>query len=164
MSTEMGKGTISTLTIPLTLAIVEGMEIAVGESIFTVPLHNIRSSFKVVEQDVVYDSAGGEMIRKMESFYPVVRLHEFYNLQTEATSVEDGIMIWIEAGDKSYCLFVDRLIGEQQVVVKPLPNYLYSFNIKDLGIAGCTILGDGNISIILDIPSLYEAAVGAGYN
>jgi len=160
MSSEMGKGTISTLTIPLTLAIVEGMEIAVGESIFTVPLHNIRSSFKVTQQDIVYDSTGGEMIRKMESFYPVVRLYEFYNLQTEATSVEDGIMIWVEAGDKSYCLFVDRLIGEQQVVVKPLPNYLYSFNIKNLGIAGCTILGDGNISIILDIPSLYEAAVG----
>ena len=159
MSSELGKGTVSTLNIPLTLAIVEGMEISVGESIFTVPLHNIRSSFKVTEQDIVYDSTGGEMIRRMESFYPVVRLHSFYNLQTEVTSVDDGIMIWIEAGDKSYCLFVDRLIGEQQVVVKPLPNYLYSFNIKKLGIAGCTILGDGNISIILDIPSLYEAAV-----
>ena len=160
MTTEIGKGTISTLNIPLTLAIVEGMEIAVGESIFTVPLHNIRSSFKVTQQDIVYDSAGGEMICRMESFYPVVRLHEFYNLETEATAVEDGIMIWIEAsGDKSYCLFVDRLLGEQQVVVKPLPNYLFAFNIKNLGIAGCTILGDGNISIILDIPSLYEAAV-----
>jgi len=160
ITSEMGKGTVSTLNIPLTLAIVEGMEIAVGESIFTVPLHNIRSSFKVTEQDIVYDSAGGEMIRRMESFYPVVRLHDFYNIRTEATAVEDGIMIWIEAsGDKSYCLFVDRLLGEQQVVVKPLPNYLYAFNIKNLGIAGCTILGDGNISIILDIPSLYEAAI-----
>jgi len=160
MASEVGKGTISTLSIPLTLAIVEGMEIAVGDSIFTVPLHNIRSSFKVAQKDILFDSAGGEMISRMENFYPVVRLHDFYNIETAATSVEDGIMIWIEAsGEKSYCLFVDRLLGEQQVVVKPLPNYLYAFNIKNLGIAGCTILGDGNISIILDIPSLYEAAV-----
>jgi len=160
ITSEIGKGTVSTLNIPLTLAIVEGMEIAVGDSIFTVPLHNIRSSFKVARQDILYDSAGGEMISRMENFYPVVRLHDFYDIATEATAVEDGIMIWIEAsGEKSYCLFVDRLLGEQQVVVKPLPNYLYAFNIKNLGIAGCTILGDGNISIILDIPSLYEAAV-----
>ncbi|MCL1809357.1 MAG: chemotaxis protein CheA [Clostridiales bacterium] len=159
MTSEIGKGTTTTLNIPLTLAIVDGMEIVVGDSIFTIPLHNIRSSFKVASQDIIYDSAGGEMICRMESFYPVVRLHEFYGLETDVTSVEDGIVIWIEAGDKSYCLFVDRLLGEQQVVVKPLPNYLYAFNIKKLGIAGCTILGDGNISIILDIPSLYEAAV-----
>ena len=160
MSTEVGKGTISTLNIPLTLAIVDGMEIAVGESIFTVPLHNIRSSFKVAGHDIVYDSAGGEMIRKMESFYPIVRLYDFFDIPTVITAVEDGIMVWIEAGDKSYCLFVDKLLGEQQVVVKPLPNYLYAFNIKNLGIAGCTILGNGNISIILDVPSLYEAAIG----
>ena len=160
MTSEFGKGTVATLIIPLTLAIVEGMEIAVGESIFTVPLHNIRSSFNVTQEDIVFDSSGGEMIRKMDSFYPVVRLHDFYSIATEATDVSNGIMIWTEAaGDKSYCLFVDRLIGEQQVVVKPLPNYLNSFNIKHLGIAGCTILGDGNISIILDIPSLYEAAI-----
>jgi len=159
MSTEVGKGTTSMLNIPLTLAIVDGMEIVVGESIFTIPLHNIRSSFKVKDQDIIYDASGGEIIRRMESFYPVIRLHDFYGIDNAATSVEEGIMIWIEAGDKSYCLFVDKLVGEQQVVVKPLPNYLYAFNIKNLGIAGCTILGDGNISIILDAPSLYEAAV-----
>ena len=69
--------------------------------------------------------------------------------------VEDGILIWLEAGESSYCLFVDELLGEQQVVVKPLPSYLNSFNIKRSGIAGCTILGDGNISIILDVGNLY---------
>ena len=68
-------------------------------------------------------------------------------------------MIWVEASDKSYCLFADELLGEQQVVVKALPTYLNSFNIKDSGIAGCTIRGDGNISIILDILNLYEASV-----
>ena len=73
--------------------------------------------------------------------------------------MEDGILLWVEANDRSYCLFVDDLIGEQQVVVKPLPAFLSEFNLKDHGITGCTIMGDGNISIILDILSLYSIAV-----
>ena len=66
--------------------------------------------------------------------------------------------MWVEASDKSYCLFIDELLGEQQVVVKPLPSYLNNFNIKNSGISGCTILGDGNISIILEISNVYQAA------
>ena len=95
----------------------------------------------------------------MGSFYPIVRLHQFYHLDTEITSMEDGILLWVEASDRSYCLFVDDLIGEQQVVVKPLPTYLNSFDLKNYGITGCTILGDGNISIILDILSLHAAVI-----
>ena len=73
--------------------------------------------------------------------------------------MQDGIHLWVEANDRSYCLFVDDLIGEQQVVVKPLPAFLSEFNLKEHGITGCTIMGDGNISIILDILSLYSIAV-----
>jgi len=94
----------------------------------------------------------------MNQFYPIIRIHRLYNIETEVTNIEDGILVWVESGDKSYCLFVDDLLGEQQVVVKPLPVYLNSFNIKDSGISGCTILGDGNISIILDVLNLYAAA------
>lgn len=157
MSTEKGRGSCTTFKIPLTLAIVDGMEISVGNSIFTVPIHNIRQSFKVTPDDIVYDANRGEMIRRMDRFYPLIRIHDFYELKTEITNLEDGIVMWVESDDKSYCLFVDDLLGEQQVVVKPLPSYLYSFNIKNSGIAGCTILGDGNISIILDIQNLYDA-------
>ena len=77
--------------------------------------------------------------------------------------MEDGILVWVEEGEKSYCLFVDELLGEQQVVVKPLPTYLNAYNIKNSGIAGCTILGDGNISIILDIANLHHTANSYGY-
>ena len=80
-------------------------------------------------------------------------------METQVTSVEEGILMWVEASDRSYCLFVDNLIGEQQVVVKPLPAFLSSFNLKNSGITGCTILGDGSISIILDILSLYTATI-----
>lgn len=158
ISSEQGEGTCTTFKIPLTLAIVDGMEVSVGKSIFTIPIMNIRQSFKATPEDIVYDVSHGAMIRKMDSFYPIIRIHELYNLETEITEITDGIMIWVESGDKSYCLFVDELIGEQQVVVKPLPAYLNSFNVKNSGIAGCTILGNGNISIILDISNLYDAA------
>lgn len=158
ISSELGQGSCTTLKIPLTMAIVDGMEIAVGQSIFTVPIANIRQSFKVSNEDVVYDAEGNEIVKCMNEFYPIIRVHQLYNVETEVTSIEDGILIWVEASDTSYCLFVDELLGEQQVVVKPLPSYLNNFNIKNSGISGCTILGNGNISIILDILSLYEMA------
>ena len=158
ISSETGQGTCTTLKIPLTMAIVDGMEISVGKSIFTIPINNIRQSFKISSDEIIRNVDNSEVIKRMDEFYPVIRLYELYNLETDITNIEDGIIIWVESGDKSYCLFVDELLGEQQVVVKPLPSYLNSFNIKNSGIAGCTILGDGNISIILDILNLYSKA------
>ena len=70
------------------------------------------------------------------------------------------MLLWLEAGDNSYCLFVDELLGQQQVVVKQLPSYVNSYNIKNYGINGCTLLGDGSISIILDVANLYGAVRG----
>ena len=147
------------MKIPLTLAIVDGMKVTVGDSIFTIPIANIRQSFKVKAYQVIKDEYGNEMVARVDHFYPIVRVHSFYHLPTEVTQMEDGILLWVEANDRSYCLFVDDLIGEQQVVVKPLPAFLSEFNLKDHGITGCTIMGDGNISIILDILSLYSIAV-----
>lgn len=159
ITSEDGAGTTVTMKIPLTLAIVDGMKVTVGNSIFTIPISNIRQSFKVRADQIILDEYGNEMVERMGSFYPIIRLHNFYRLDTEVTSVGDGILLWVEASDRSYCLFVDDLIGEQQVVVKPLPTYLNSFELKNYGITGCTILGDGNISIILDILSLHAAAI-----
>ncbi len=159
ISSEDGAGTTVTMKIPLTLAIVDGMKVTVGNSIFTIPIANIRQSFKVRAEQIIRDEYENEMVERMGSFYPIVRLHQFYHLDTEITSMEDGILLWVEASDRSYCLFVDDLIGEQQVVVKPLPTYLNSFDLKNYGITGCTILGDGNISIILDILSLHAAVI-----
>lgn len=158
ISSEPGKGMTTTLKIPLTMAIMDGMEVSVGGSIFTIPIHNIRQSFKITEADLIRDASGGEMFKCMGSFYPVIRMRDLYQMSGGATRMEDGILIWLDAGDLSYCLFVDELLGEQQVVVKPLPSYLNHFNIKSRGIGGCTILGDGNISIILDVTNLYTSS------
>lgn len=158
ITSEWGEGSCTTLKIPLTLAIVEGMETAVGKSIFTIPINNIRQCFRVSNDEIIHDVSGREIVKRMEEFYPIIRIHDLYSIDTEVTSIEDGILIWVESGDRSYCLFVDELIGEQQVVVKPLPTFLNNYNIKNSGIAGCTILGDGNISIILDILNVYTLA------
>ena len=158
ITSEVGQGSTTTLKIPLTMAIVDGMEIRVGHSIFTVPISNIRQSIKIAKENVLYDAKGAEIVKLMDEFYPIIRVHELYNIDTEITQIEDGILIWVETGDQSYCMFVDELLGERQIVVKPLPAYLNSFNIKNFGISGCTILGDGNISIILDVLNLYAAA------
>lgn len=160
ITSELGKGSCTTLKIPLTLAIADGMEISVGKSIFTIPISNIRQSFKATEEDIILDPSGNEMVRCMDEFYPVVRIGELYNIPDACTKIDDGILMWVEASDKSYCLFVDKLIGEHQVVVKPLPPYLQQFHIKDSGISGCSILGDGNITIILDVAHVYAAAQG----
>ncbi|MDL2250313.1 chemotaxis protein CheA [Lachnospiraceae bacterium OttesenSCG-928-J05] len=160
ITSEQGQGSTTTLKIPLTLAIVDGMDVSVGKEIFTLPIANIKQSFKATNTDVIRDAKGQEIIKYLNDFFPVVRLRDLLQLENGVTDMEDGILIWVESGEHSYCLFVDNLIGEQQVVVKPLPTYLNNFRIKDYGISGCTILGDGSISIILDVGGIYSAFTG----
>ena len=158
ISSEQGKGMTTIMRIPLTMAIMDGMEVSVGDSIFTIPINNIRSSIKTTEEAILHDSVNGEMVKMLDGYYPVIRAKDFYNLPGGAEKIDDGVLMWLESGDCSYCLFVDELLGEQQIVVKPLPAYVNNFDIKNFGITGCSILGDGNISIILDAGGLYAAA------
>ena len=160
ISSEWGKGMTTTLKIPLTMAIMDGMEVSVGESLFTIPINNIRSSARVSAGEVIRDPARGEMMKFQDNFYPIIRAKELFGLEDGHDNIEDGIVIWLEAGECSYCLFVDDLLGQQQIVVKPLPGYVNSFDIKSCGITGCSIMGDGSISIILDIANLYSAGQG----
>ncbi len=159
ISSEYGKGMTVTLKIPLTMAIMDGMEVAAGGSVFTVPINNIQQIFRFSEKDIIQDSARGEILKIMDNFYSVVRARDFFQLESGVDTIDDGIMLWVGPSmENSFCIFVDELIGEQQVVVKPLPNYINNFGIKNYGISGCTIMGDGSISIILDIPSIMAAA------
>lgn len=160
ISSELGKGMTTTLKIPLTMAIMDGMEVSVGESIFTIPINNIRQIFKFSEKDIVHDAVHGETIKVMDNFYSVIRAKEFYQLEQGFDTIDEGIVLWVEAGDVSYCLFVDDLIGEQQVVVKPFPQFINDYGIKNSGVSGCTILGDGTISIILDVANIYLSSIG----
>ncbi|MBU3127594.1 chemotaxis protein CheA [Clostridium tagluense] len=147
-----GKGSKISIKIPLTLAIIDGLEVAVGKSKYTIPITAIRESFKPKENEVIGDNEGNEMIMIRGEAYPIYRIHRIFNINTEVTSSNEGILVLVEDNTKAACLFVDSLIGEQQVVVKSLPPYIKKAN----GIAGCTILGDGNISLIIDISGILD--------
>lgn len=144
------KGTSIILKIPLTLAIIEGMNIKVGESRFTLPIVTIKESFRPANDDVFRDTEGNEMIMVRGLCYPIVRLHELYDIKDAIIDYEEGILIMVEEDERSCCIFADELLGQQQVVVKTLPEYVKKYKqIKGLG--GCTLLGDGSISLILDV-------------
>ena len=150
-----GEGSTLQLKIPLTLAIVDGMTIRVGKSSYTIPIISIKESFKAGEKDVITGPDGNEMLVLRGRCYPVLRLHRRYNIQTRITRISDGIILMVESEAGSHCIFADELVGEQQVVVKALPGYIKNFK-KARGLAGCTLLGDGSISLILDIGDLTE--------
>lgn len=146
-----GKGTTFTIKIPLTLAIVDGMAVAVGGGTFIMPITSIQQNFKVYDtSSIVRDTNGGEMVLVRGECLPILRLHEYYGIPTQVTDLTEGILILISNGHKSACLFADELLGEQQVVVKPFPPFFNKYAIKQTGISGCSILGDGSISLILD--------------
>lgn len=148
-----GSGTTITLKIPLTLAIIDGMNVKVGNSYYTIPIITIKESFRPKKTDLITDPDGNEMIMVRGECYPILRLYEHFVVETEITDFGEGILIMVEQDEKSLCLFADQLVGQQQVVVKTLPNYIKNTK-KISGLAGCTLLGDGNISLILDIGKL----------
>ena len=154
VDSKKGVGTNFIIKIPLTLAIIDGMEITVGDLVFTVPISTIRESFKAEASQVLRDTKNNEMIMIRGVCYPILRMHEKFAIDTEITNLEDGILLLVETDNKSVCIFADKLIGEQQVVVKPFPAYLNKYNIKGEGLSGCTIMGDGSISLIIDTNTL----------
>lgn len=153
VESELGKGTTITLKIPLTLAIIEGMNIKVGDSRYTIPITAIKESFRPQPSDCISDPNNNEMVMVRGECYPILRLHSMYKIKDHKDRLDEGILIMVEQDEKVVCLFADELLGQQQVVVKALPSYITSIK-KIVGLAGCTLLGDGNISLILDVSSI----------
>lgn len=151
IESEMGKGTLIEIKIPLTLAIIDGMEVSVGKSRYTIPTIAIKESFRPEQSNIVADPQGNEMIMVRGNCYPIVRLHQFFKNNTSVTDLMDGIVVMIENEQEEFCLFADELLGEQQVVVKPLPQYIHKFVGDIKGISGCTIMGNGEMSLIVDV-------------
>ncbi len=147
------KGTTITLKIPLTLAIIDGMNIKVGNSCYTIPTISIKESLRPKEKDLIIDPDGNEMIMVRGECYSILRLHKLYKVSTCVKEFTNGIIIMVEQEDKTLCIFADELLGQQQVVVKVLPEYIQKFK-KVKGLSGCTLLGDGRISLILDVAGL----------
>lgn len=156
-----GAGTTISIKIPLTLAIIDGMNIKAGNSHYTLPITSIQESFKPIPEDVLYDPDGNEMIMVRGECYPILRLEERMKTGGAATELTQGILIMVRLDERKACILVDELLGQQQVVVKSLPPYINKLkNIKEL--AGCTLLGDGSISLILDAAELIGSASRSG--
>lgn len=154
VESKYGEGSSFIIKIPLTLSIVEGMEISVGSSIFSIPINSIRESFKVQPDQIVRDTNGREMIMIRGECFPLIRLYELYGLTPQTEDIFEGIVLTVESDGKCACLLADKLIGEHQVVVKPFSPLLSNYNIKRDGMSGCSILGDGSITIILDVNNI----------
>lgn len=150
IESERGTGTVITLRLPVTLAIIEGMNLRVGASLYTMAITDIRESFMAKDADIIRDPDGNEMIMVRGNCYPIIRLYRAFGVKPDSTSLDDGILIMVERSDSIICLLVDELIGQQEVVVKALPKYIK----KVKGLTGCALLGDGSISLILDAANL----------
>jgi two-component system chemotaxis sensor kinase CheA len=155
VDSKEGTGTTITIRIPLTLAIIDGMNIKVKNAYYTIPTISIRQSFRPNLSDIISDPDGEEMIMVRGQCYSIIRLHNRFNISGARENFEEGIIIMVEYEGNTACIFADELIGEQQVVVKALPDYIKNID-RTKGLSGCTLLGDGSISLILDISAILK--------
>ena len=156
IESKKGLGTNIILKIPLTLAIIPVVKVAVGSEVFSIPVSNIRESFKPGAGRLAEGPSGREMVLLRGRAYPVMRLGERFGVANAVTDVSGGVLVLVESGDSSACLLADSLLGASQVVVKPLPVYLNRFKTSRTGISGCTIMSNGSISLIVNVQELLE--------
>lgn len=152
---ELGKGSTICIYLPLTLAILDGQSVAVGEETYIVPLGAIIESLYIKDEDVQLVAGKGETFMLRDQYLPIIRMHKIFKVPTPKQSkLSEGLIVVVEAQGVLCGLFVDELLGQQQVVIKSLEaNYR-----RVEGVSAATILGDGSVALILDIPSLVRLA------
>ncbi len=155
IQSEIGKGSSFIIHLPLTLAILDGQSISVGDERYIIPLGSIIESVNVTENMLNRVSGKGETFRLRDEYLPIVRMHEIFNVtSTQVTEIHDGLVVVVDNQGVRCGLFIDDLLGQQQVVIKSLEE---NFR-KVEGVSGATILGDGSVALILDIPGLVRLA------
>lgn len=147
-----GEGSTMLLKIPLTLAIIDGIVMQVGKTTFVVETGDVKEFINVKQSAVVQKPSGEEFVMIRGEGYPLIRLGKWYEMEDYCEKIEDGMIVMLEIDKKKVCLFVDELLGKQEIVVKPIPDYIK----KVQGLSGCTQLGDGSIALILDSAGLLE--------
>lgn len=151
---SVGKGTVFRIKLPLTLAIIDGMTVKVGEEIITIPLLSIVESIRPNKNSVKTVEGRGEVVDARGEYLPLVRLHEVFDIETGRTDPSEALVVIVESAERRFGVLVDDVLGEQQAVIKSLEK---NFRQVD-GTAGATILGDGTVSLILDIHGLERLA------
>ena len=152
IDSALGAGSEMTLVIPLTLAIINGIVVQVGNSSFVIETSSIKQFVRMTQESLVQEPSGEEYVVLRGEYYPFIRLNEKYELPDSCCNVDDGIVVVLEHEGRQICVLIDRLLQQQEIVVKPIPSYIK----KVRGLSGCTQLGDGSIALILDIAGLIQ--------
>lgn len=149
---ELGKGTTFLLKLPLTLAIIDGLVVEVGNNHYIVPLSVVREIFRPLPSTLFSVEGREEMVLVREQLLPVVRLNQRLGVKSRVHLPSDGLLVVIESESKLYCMLVDDLLGKQEVVIKSLGETFQHAS----GFSGCAVLGDGRVGLILDTDGIYR--------
>jgi two-component system chemotaxis sensor kinase CheA len=149
-----GAGSKFTIRLPLTLAILDGQLVRVGDETYIIPLVSIIESLQIKPECINSISGQVELFRLREAYLPIIRLYELFNLKPNSTDLNDGLLVVVDGEGQRAGIFVDDLLGQQQVVIKSLKTNYRSVK----GVSGATILGDGTVALILDIPGVIECS------
>lgn len=146
LESAVGVGTTIRIRLPLTLAILDGQLVRVGNQTYIVPLVSIIESLQATPDRVKSVAGSAELYRLRGEYIPVIRLYDLFGIEPQSTVLEQGLLVVVEGEGRRASIFVDELLGQQQVVIKSLEtNYR-----KVEGISGATILGDGTVAMIID--------------
>jgi two-component system chemotaxis sensor kinase CheA len=151
---EAGKGTTTTITLPLTLAIVDGQTVQVGDETYIVPLVAIIESLQLRDGAAHQVFEHGEVFHFRGDYVPVIRLHEIFGVEPRSRELSKGLLMVVEGDGRRAGLFIDELLGQQQVVIKSMETHYARIP----GVGGATILGEGSVALILDVPGLLRLA------
>jgi len=152
LHSETGVGSKFTIRLPLTLAILDGQLVKVGDQSYIISLVSIVETVQTTTDQVNEIAGKSELFKLRDEYLPVVRLHEIFGVQADSTDLNDGLLVVVEANGQRVGIFVDDLQAQQQVVIKSLES-----NYRQMpGISGATILGDGRVALILDVPGLIQ--------
>jgi len=156
ITSRSGRGTTFHIKLPLTLAIIEGLVVGVGEERYVVPMFSVREMLRPAPESLSNAPGGGEMVLVRGSLLPILRLHSRFGVTPASQDPASGILIVAECERRSFCLLVDELIGKQEVVIKNLGEAFKAVT----GVAGGCILGDGRVGLILDVEALFGSPTG----
>ncbi len=154
VQSERGKGSQFLITLPLTLAIVDGLSVAVGDQTYILPMMSTIESLRLNPSQVTAIADGREVFSFRDEYLPIIRLYQIFGLNPRARALHDGLVVVVEGAGRRVGLFVDDLLGQQQVVIKSLETHYGRVS----GISAATILGDGSVALILDVPDLIRNA------
>ena len=155
IKSQLHHGTTIQLRIPLTLAIIEGMLLRLGKTCYTLPILSIRETIKIQNEEIIITPDNQEVIKVRQELIPIVRLNKVFKIQNDSDNLSDGVLIIVFAKRDVFALFVDEILGQQQTVIKAMSKYFGNLR----GISGCTILGTGKVSLILDIGAVIDKAL-----